>query len=183
MEEHLAEPVPSRDEITKHWLLNLTVEFPIRLTLLFPRVETLGLNTKAVPHCTAEDYARNLVELFDSGMIELSSELAEDDVTSRSGVSRILERFLALAEDYRRWQCLRPGDPASLKIDRNPAVQVDFKLTALGGEAWEKLAEPDWERFISASTYGAVEDQGTETGELISPDRDLDRVHGVVSRG
>jgi hypothetical protein len=47
----------------------------------------------------AEDFARNLLALFDAGMIAVSSELPEDDTATRSGFSATLERFLALPKD------------------------------------------------------------------------------------
>jgi hypothetical protein len=174
MEQHL---VSSRrfpaDEVIQHWLLNTAVEFGVPLTRLFPK-KSQGLNVKPIPGCSSEDYARGLVELFDSRMITLSSEFPGDDVTTRSGVSRILDRLLALPKDYQRLRHLRPGDPSSLTVDRNPAMQVDFKLTALGGETWEKVAEPDWGRFISATTtYPDYGKSGPLEGDLISRDRDL----------
>ncbi len=153
-------------EVIQHWLLNTAVEFGVPLTYLFPD-KSQGLNVKPIPGCSSEDYAGGLIELFNSGMITLSSEFPEDDVTTRSGVSRILDRFLALPKDYRRGRYLRPGDPSSLTIDRNPAMQVDFRLTALGGETWERVAEPDWGRFISRFTNHDM------SADLISPDRDL----------
>jgi hypothetical protein len=45
-------------------------------------------------------------------------------------------------------------------------MQVDFKLTELGGEAWERVAEPEWGRFFTQfSDY--------KTGEITSPDLNL----------
>ena len=66
------------------------------------------------------------------------------------------------------------GDRTSIQIDQNPSLQSDFKLTAIGGEAWERVASPEWERFITGYTtpppYGET---GASEGELISPSRDL----------
>jgi len=153
------------DEVTRHWLLNTAIEFGVPFTYLFPDISQ-ALNVKPIPGLSSEDYARALIELFNSGMITLSSEFPEDEVTTRSGISRILDRFLALPKDYQRRRYLRPGDPSSLTIDRNPAMQVDFKLTAVGGEAWEKIAEPDW-------THLLIERRDSECGELFSANRDL----------
>jgi hypothetical protein len=176
MEERLAASSLSRDDIAKHWLLNLAAEMPIGLARVVPNVAAQSLNTKPVPGCTAGDYARNLVELFEAGMVTLSSSLADDDATTRSGVSRILDRFLGLPKDYRRFRYLRQNDPTSLQIDREPANQATYELTAFGGENWERLAEPDWARFISGFTTpdDALSQENAEmTGELFSPDRDL----------
>ena len=153
-------------EVIQHWLLNTAVEFGVPLTYLFPD-KSQGLNVKPIPGCSSEDYAGGLIELFNSGMITLSSEFPEDDVTTRSGVSRILDRFWALPKDYRRGRYLRPGDPSSLVIDRNPAMEVDFQLTELGGEAWARIAaEPDW-------THLLVEQRDSTCGDLFSANRDL----------
>ena len=45
-------------------------------------------------------------------------------------------------------------------------MQVSFELTLRGGEAWERIAEPDWTRFVSESTVEV-------SGDLVSLDRDL----------
>lgn len=167
MEERLVAPPPYRDQITKHWLLNLAVEFEIVLTRLFPRVKEQGLNARAVPGCTGKDYARNLLELFDSGMIVFSSTLEDDDnLADQISVSRALDRFLALPADHKRIRYLRQGDPSSLDIDRNPAMQVTFKLTTLGGAAWQRIAQPDWSRLL-------IERSDFEAAHFYSGNRDL----------
>jgi hypothetical protein len=83
------------DKVIKHWLLNTAVEFGVPLTHIFPEVSQ-ALNVKPVPGCGSEGYASGLVELFDSGMIALSSEVEGDDTRSRTGVLQILERFRML---------------------------------------------------------------------------------------
>ncbi len=157
MEEHLASPnnLPP-DGVIQHWLLNTAVEFGVPLTRIFPAAGK-GLNVKPIPGCSSEGYARGLIDLFISAMITFSSGSTEDDVITRSGVSQILERFLALPKNYEPLRHLR---------DRDPSTQVGFKLTELGGEAWERVAEPDWGRFFTQfSDY--------KTGELTSPDLNL----------
>ena len=161
----------SADEMLKHWLLNLAIEYPVWLGQLFPAVASQSLNVKPVPRCDAQDYARGLIKLFDSGMITMSSEVPGDDVESEPGISCILDRFLELSNSDPRFH--RDGCPLpTYARNRIPGMQVSFKLSVLGGEAWEKVAEPDWKRFISVSTYGATEGQ-SETGEVISEARDL----------
>jgi hypothetical protein len=149
----------------KHWLLNLAVEFPIWLNQLFPLIDAEGLNVKPVPGCNSEDYSRGLMELFDSGMIMLSSEESGDDTQSRSGVKLILDRFLKLASDdpkLTQQGRLRP----LYQRNRLPGMQVSFKLTGRGGEEWEKLAEPDWPHILIVSV-------DSKSGDLFSPDRNL----------
>lgn len=155
----------SADRMTKHWLLNLAIEYPVWLGHLFPAVDCEALNVKPVPGCKAEDYARSLIELCSSDMIRFSSELPGDDIESHSGVERILGRFLKLANDDPELPCqerLRP----TYKRNRPPGMQVSFKLTERGGEAWETMADPDWNHILTVSV-------DSQSGDLFSPDRDL----------
>lgn len=141
------------------------------MSSLFPDVDTVRLNVKSVPHCTRFDYGRAVIELFRANMIVLSSEVRGDDVETVEGLIQIVNRFMGLSNDDPRLQ--REGRLLPL-YERNRAagMQVCIRLTPLGGEAWERLAEPDWGRFVSGYTYGATEGKA-ETSELISPDRDL----------
>jgi hypothetical protein len=152
------------DEMVKHWLLNLAVEVPVWLYLLFPAVEGDALNVQPVPRRNAEDYAAGVMDLCEAGMIKLSSEVHGDDVENGAGISRILDRFLKLSYDdsilHRDGRLLKPD-----QRNRLPGMQVSFRLTALGGEAWERVAEPDWAHFVTES-------RDSTSGELISPDRD-----------
>lgn len=155
----------SDDLMIKHWLLNLAIECPVWLGHLLPAVECEALNVKPVPGCDARGYARNLMELTDSGMVVFSSEVPGDDVANRSGVERILDRFLKLARDdstRRQESSPRP----MYERNRIPGMQVTFKLTPSGGAAWERMADPDWAHILIVSV-------GAESGDLFSPDRDL----------
>lgn len=163
MEERIVAPAPCRDEVIRHWLLNLAVEFGRRLTLIFPTVHEQALNVNAVPGCTSEDYARNLLALFEAEMITLSSELSDDDVTTRSGVSRVLNRLVALPKGFQ--QVGYSGEPKR-KLRLDPGCRVYFKLTASGGEAWETAARPDWSRFL-------MERSDFEVADFYSVNRDL----------
>jgi hypothetical protein len=98
-------------------------------------------------------------------MVKFASEVPGDDVESRAGLLRILERFVGLSIN----------DPAlghdgrllpSYKRNQISGMQVSFELTLRGGEAWERIAEPDWTRFVSESTVEV-------SGDLVSLDRDL----------
>jgi hypothetical protein len=155
--------------LIRHWLLSLVVEHPVSLGWLFPVVKSQGLNVKAIPHADAEDYAKGLEELFAARMVKLESEFPEDDVESDSGVSRILDRFRKGSSEPDRLP-FREVLPRARPTREQPRKRVYFQLTAHGGEAWEKVAEPDWGRYISASTYSGV---GPQDGELVSADRDL----------
>jgi hypothetical protein len=155
----------SSNMMIKHWLLNLAVEYSVWLGHLFPAVDCEALNVKPVPGCKAEDYARSMIELCDSGMVRLSSEIPGDDVGSKSGVERILDRFLKLANEdpaLRHHGRLRP----TFERNRLPGMQVDFKLTARGGEAWETMSDPDWTHILIVRV-------DSQSGDLFSPDRRL----------
>jgi hypothetical protein len=164
----------NRGQVIEHWLLNLAVERPVSLGFLFPEIETEGLNVRPIPHCGSEDYARGLLDLFVAELITLDSEFREDDVGSRGGVSTVLDRFRRLSKEDSKVRHLLPRNRQSSRHGgyQPPSNRVYFQLTTRGGEAWEKVAEPDWKRFISASTRGAIQGQ-SEAGELISAHRDL----------
>jgi hypothetical protein len=174
MEERVAVAPLSRDEIIRHWLLNSAINCPVSLTMLFPFFTWPRLNLREIPSVQPDDYVRNLLKLFDSGMIEFSSALPEDDPTTRTGVARILDRFLALPRDFQWVPFSVPGEPCQPRSAPDPKLQPDFRLTPRGGELWEKLAQPEWDRFVSGfSTFlddGNVDEMD---GELISPNRDL----------
>jgi hypothetical protein len=151
-------------EITRHWLLNAAVEFGVPLTHLFPEVSQ-ALNVKPVPDCGSEAYASGLMELFDLGMITFSSVVEGDDTENRAGVRKILERFRTLSKEDTALRC-EGRLLKSYELRRLPGMQVYFELTPRGGEAWEKIARPDWSRCVSVSSDLTM-------GELISPNRDL----------
>jgi hypothetical protein len=90
---------------------------------------------------------------------------------TRAGVSDVLDRFLGLPTNFQ--QVGYSGEPRQ-KFRLDPKARVYFKLAASGGEAWERLAEPEWERFVSATaTFPAYGESGPAEGELISADRDV----------
>lgn len=149
----------------KHWLLNLAVEHPVWLGHILPEIECEALNVKPVPGCDAKDYARNLIELSESGMVALSSEVPGDDVATRPGMERILNRFLQLANNDATW-CHEWNQRPMYERIRLPGMQVNFRLTPSGGAAWERMAEPDWTHILTVSV-------GSESGDVFSPDRHL----------
>jgi len=153
----------SKDEIVKHWLLTSAIGFPRGLSYFFPEVDGLALNMKEIPGCNYEDYAKGLLALYDSGMIEFSSKYSEDNVTDRSCILKILDRFLIFSKQnptaqlHRRVRRNHVPDPFAERVD----LRVNFNLTVLGGIAWEKIAEPSWSHFFGQSN-------DDETGEIFS---------------
>jgi hypothetical protein len=152
------------DAVIKFWLLDIATEFPRSLGMLFPSVESEALNVKEIPNCKQGDYAASLIELFEAGLITLESDFSEDDVNSKFGVSRIIERFEHLSKDERQLRYVRSG-PHAAGV-RLPLQCVRFQLTRAGGQEWEKYAEPDWDHCFDQST-------GNEEGEIFSQNRDL----------
>jgi hypothetical protein len=153
------------NDTIEHWLLNLAIEAPVWFGLIFPTVESEALNVKYTPLYRTTDYAATLLSLFESNMIAVSSSEPSDDVTSLAGISQILDRFLRLSEDD---SALRQNGALLKPYQRNrlTCMQVNYRLTSFGGDAWEKVAEPDWKRILTES-------RDSTSGDLISPDRDL----------
>jgi len=135
------------DAVIRHWLLNLAVEIPLDLRRILPAVQAQGLNVLAVPGCEERDYAGSVIQLHESGMIELSSKDATDDVNSSDGVAQILDRFINLPK-YDPDTSPRHLDP----VDKlRSALQVTYKVTESGGREWEHCAKPDWDHFVNGS--------------------------------
>jgi len=117
--------------VIKFWLLTAAVEFPRDLGLIFPVVHGLALNLKEVPNCEPQDYARCLVELFDSELITFESGNAEYDVSSREGVSRAVDRIARQVENKEHLEELRV---ALRRGGGRPVRQnIRFRLTQVGG--------------------------------------------------
>ncbi len=155
------EPTEAIDAVIRHWLLNLAVEIPVDLHRILPVIQAQGLNVRTVPTCEGRDYARGVIQLHESGMIELTSKDAADDVNSSDGVVQILDRFVNLQKFDPR---ISPRHFAP--VDKLPsALQVKYKVTALGGQEWERSAKPDWNHFVSSSDDYA-------SGELLSADKE-----------
>jgi len=150
--------------VVQNWLLNLAVETPCSLGTIFPSVEGEYLNVKEIPGCNSDKYAESLLELFEAGLIALKSDFPEDNVCGKLGAAQIIERFVLLAKDAReiRYVCRK------MKSDsvRPTPKRVRFELTMTGGEMWERLAEPDWNRY-----FHQLADH--KSCEIVSQNRDL----------
>jgi hypothetical protein len=127
---------------------------------------------KEIPSCEPEDYAKSLIQLFDSGLITFESDASEDDVSSRDGLSRLINRIARLVEDKERLEELRATSRKGvLRLARQ---NVRFRLTEAGGQQWERLAEPNWDHYFGQLT-SCDSENGTdkEDGELISQNLNL----------
>ena len=88
---------------------------------------------------------------------------------------RMIERFCHL----------RKNDPALLNLNVNghllrpcllfrlPGMQVSFKLTSRGGQAWEKIAVCDWAHYVSEDSVFDDRKPGTGCGDVISAVRGI----------
>lgn len=146
-------------EIAKHWMLNLAVHYPMPLGLVLPAVNSLALNVRPIPQFAPEDYARCLLELVDSSLINLRSD---DDLplTDRSSIVNIIDQFL-------RHPIINRDDEDPRQMPRRvlPKVTLNLSLSPLGGDAWEQKAKPDWQRLVTLSVADIE-------GELMSANLD-----------
>lgn len=153
----------SKEELLRFWLLTSAIDHSVSLRGFFPKFEWGPLNMRDLPGCSPTDYARELLVLFDNEWIEFEPTKSVDDLSTRSGVIQILDRFLRFSEQnpdatLHRWPT-RPGN--DLRYIHRPDLRADFRLSMKGGDAWEKVAQPDWNRFFDQrSDY--------ESGELYS---------------
>jgi hypothetical protein len=139
---------PPTDAIVKHWALNLVVNCPMPLCLVYPIVKTEALNVKEIPGFEAEDYAAVLKDLLSQRLIQLSTL----DGATAPDWSAILEllRLLPVAPTW--------------VTSKLPGGQIYFELTTRGGATWQRLAEPNWSHIL-------IESSDLESCELFSPDR------------
>jgi hypothetical protein len=155
-------------ELIQHWVLNTAIEFHLKLSDFVPFVESESLNVKEIPDATPADYAAAFLALLDVGFVcayPVDTEDEEEDHAKmdRSAVENILEKRLQLPQVTSKTRVRKDQPRPSSK----PLVpDFRWKMTALGGDAWEKLAKPDWNRFVSTET----DDQ---FGDIWSANRDL----------
>ena len=144
MEESVTATTLSHNQMIKHWLLNLAIECSIPLRVLFPfRWPTC--NAREIPNVQAEELARGVLQLFDSGMISVFSDVDESAPT-RSGLSSVLDRFVTLSHALDTSSDPRSGSHNHTRL--NPEMQLSFELTARGGESWEGAARPNWSHLL-----------------------------------
>jgi hypothetical protein len=147
---------------------NLAIEGSRELSDFLPFVEELYLNVRQVPGCTPSGYAAAVLALLDAGSIRLYFDTRDQDEVrpDPSMVEAVLTRRLQPPCTMGRFP-LRKTDPRRPPPEMRAAEpDLRMELTALGGEVWEKRAEPDWSRYVQTLT-------GEESGEAWSGDEDL----------
>jgi hypothetical protein len=155
-------------ELIQHWILNIAIEFHLKLSDFIPFVESEFLNVKEVPRATLDDYATAFLALLDAGFVcayPVETAVGEEDraKVGRSQVEAVLEKRLQLPRVTGR---IRVGVDRHKLPGRPPVPDLRWRMTSLGGEAWERLAKPDWNRYVSTLT----DDQ---FGDTWSANRDL----------
>jgi hypothetical protein len=155
--------------IVRHWLLNTAIEIPRKISDFLPVVHGLRLNVLDVPGAIPEDYASGILALFDSGSIRVyfdgDAEGSETEV-SRSILESVLQRRLAIPVEISTSQHANRRSTYPRRVSPDTS-DLRSQLTALGGAAWERLAQPDWNRFVTILTGG------DEPGEAWSADFNL----------
>lgn len=151
--------------LLKQWLLDIAIEFPRPLVMLFPTVQGAALNVKEIPSQRAENYFNAFLGMFEEDLIRFNSDFPGDDLRTATGVATVLSRFQGLSEDdpriCRGGRLLRVSERL-----RSKELSVSFELTPAGGQAWERLAEPNWDRCLTESV-------GESDCELVSQNLDL----------
>ena len=155
-------------EIIQHWILNIAIEFHPRLSDFVPFVESESLNVPEVPGATPNNYAAAFLTLLDLGFVcayPVDTEPGEEDQTKldRSAVESILEQRLQLPRVTSRTR-LRANQQKPLSKPSTPDLR--WRMTALGGDAWERLAKPNWNRYGPTLTDDYF-------GDIWSANRDL----------
>lgn len=155
-------------ELIQHWILNVAIEYHRKLSDFIPFVESESLNVKEVPGATPDDYASAFLMMLDAELVcafSVEADAGEEDQATmdRSTVEAILEKRLRLPRVTNKIR-VRRDQPRPLSKPSVPDLR--WRITALGGGAWEKLAEPDWNRYVSTLTDDS-------SGEIWAADRDL----------
>jgi hypothetical protein len=145
----VSEMVPI-DVIANHWLLRLAVHNPVPVRLLFPTVQSDALNVREIPGLVSADYAAAAQRLLD----EQALEVVNGDNTVLPDLTCIITEL----------EHLHDAGFQRRELRKIPVMNVALRLTPQGGEVWERLAEPHWDRLV-------VESSDLSSCELASPDR------------
>jgi hypothetical protein len=160
--------MPPSQELIQHWILNIAIEFHGKLSDFIPFVESEFLNVKEAPRATPNDYAVAFLALLDAGFVcayPVETEVGGEHraKVDRLEVETILEMRLQLPRATSR---IRARADKHKLSSRPPVPDLRWRMTSLGGEAWEGRAKPEWNRYVSTLT----DDQ---FGDIWSANRDL----------
>lgn len=157
-------------ELVRHWILSLAIEGSRKLSDFVPYVECLYLNVHSVPTAAPHHYGDAFLGLFDAGLIYCFRD--EDDEhgkiqVNRSVVESVLAARLQLPQVTSKTRLSRipgPIGPAS--------PDLKWELTTAGGEEWERLAQPNWERYVFALFDLPPDERSPKAGDAWSASRD-----------
>ena len=142
-------------EIVRHWILSLAIEGSRKLSDFVPYVDCLYLNVHSVPGAAPHHYVEAFLALFDAGLINCFRD--EDDEhgkikANHSVVESVLTARLRLPQVTSKRRLRMPGPVGPAGPD------LRWELTTAGGEDWERLAQPNWERYVFA-LFGPQSDE------------------------
>src|ERR1700743_1593071 len=133
--------MPVSQELIQHWILNIAINFPRRLSDFIPFVESESLNVKELPGVTPTEYAAAFLTLIDAGFVyayHIETDAGETRARAdRPEVEAILEKRLQLPVETSRIR-VRLGQPRPSTKSFPPDLR--WKITAAGGDAWESIA-------------------------------------------
>lgn len=143
----------SSQEIVRHWILSLAVEGRRRLSDFVPYVEEEHLNVRKIPGVSGSEYAATFLELYSSCSIRLGplSDDEHESALTHSDLGSVLEACLLLPPISRRTR-LGKTQTGTLHTLAPASPDLWWELTLRGGEEWEALAEPNWERYVEILT-------------------------------
>ena len=135
---------PNR-EIVRHWILNLAIEGSRKISDFVPHVFGEHLNVLPVSGAAPHHYSDAFFSLFDEGLVHCFRD--EDDEQGKIAVDRafvesVLNARLRFPQVTSRRRLRVPGPVGSANPD------LEWRLTSVGGKEWERLAQPNWERFV-----------------------------------
>ena len=108
-----------------HWILDAAAINPIPLNWILPNVSG-HMNARSIPGLQVNDYAALVGSAVDKSLIELSSDGQPLDLANARAT--VTEHAGGLQASKER--------------------RVYLQLTEQGGQAWERLAAPQWDRFF-----------------------------------
>jgi hypothetical protein len=159
----------ANQEILRHWILSLAIEGSRELSDFVPYVETLYLNVHPVPGAAPHHYAEAFLALFDAGSICCFCKEYGDHgkiKANRSVVESVLEARLQLPQVTSKIHLRMTGPIGSASPD------LRWEITDGGGEEWERLAQPNWERYVFVLFDLPAQDGLTKAGDAWSASLD-----------
>ncbi|NMO20469.1 hypothetical protein HPC49_24460 [Pyxidicoccus fallax] len=116
------------------WLLEVAMELPTPLHMLVEPNPHVALNMPDDPRFSREELCERLSLLAERGLIRIH-ELPDglEELYSPEEISRAIDA-------------------------RKPRSFFGYELTPEGGAAWERLARPDWGRYVNAGQEPTADD-------------------------